>query len=138
MNGTLTSELLPACDRGLDVPRVEIHRVADAPGLLCGDHGGAAADERAVDGVTGSGVIEERGLEQRDGLLGGVTGGRVVGCTVAAHGVQIGNGPHRRLTAVAQPASPAANRVPTRLMLPVVVAAAQREVLLDPNDLAAD
>jgi hypothetical protein len=48
--------------------------------------------------------------------------------------------PQRRLLSVAGPlpGSALADRVPARLMLPVIVTAAEHEVLLGPNDLRTD
>src|SRR5688572_22161033 len=59
---------------------------------------------------------------------------------VAAKAVQIGDFPQRRLRAVAASVcrSAAANGVPARLMLPVIMPAAEREVLLGPDDLRPD
>src|SRR4029077_4537481 len=48
------------------------------------------------------------------------------------------NGPQRRLLAIAGPVALASHRVPARLMLPMVIAAADHQPLLGPDDLRPD
>jgi hypothetical protein len=49
-----------------------------------------------------------------------------------------GNAPERRLRAVAGPVGGASDRVPARLVLPVIVPAGEREAVLAPDDLGTD
>src|SRR5690242_17495508 len=103
--------------------------MATAAGHLGGDDGGAGAREGLVDGLAGRGVVLDRALHALDRLLG----------AVAALGLAVRDLPHRRLLAVARPVAPAAlpHRIPAGLMLPVIVAAADDQAGLVPDDLRA-
>ena len=84
-------------------------------------------------------MVEQRAAHQLHRLLGAVAGDDIV-ASFAAKPIQVCHLPKRRLFPVAAPSGrlPLANGVPARFMLPVIVAAAQRKVLLGPDDLAAD
>ena len=105
---------------------------ADAAGGLGGDQRGARAHERVVDRLTRARVVEDRAAHAFHRLLRAVDGGGVL--------VAAGDGPERRLLAVAVPVALAGlpDRIPARLVLPVVVAAAEHQPLLRPDDLGAD
>ena len=93
---------------------------------------GPRSGERLVDRLARGAVVQHRPAHRLDRLLGAVHRRRVL---VAAR-----DRPERRLLAVAVPVRLAlvADRVPARLVLPVVVAAAEHQPLLGPDDLAAD
>ena len=136
--GRGTGEPFPACDRGLDVARFQVQREADAPQFLSGDDRRAAAAKGVVDRLAGARVVRNRDLEETDGFLGAVPGDPVVGGARAAERIEVRDLPHRRLTAIAEPLARTAHGVPGRFVLPVIVTTTQREVLLPPDNLAAD
>src|SRR5882757_5731047 len=126
----LASKLLPALHRNIDISRRDLNRVADAAGHLSRDYRRARAAERLVDGLPGRRIILDRPAHALDRLLRAVTGFRF----------QIFvDLPQRRLRMVADPRRGAtlAHHVPARLVLAVVMAAADREVVFGPNDLRA-
>src|SRR5580704_12178235 len=126
----LASKLLPALHRDIDISRRDFNRVAHAAGYLSRDYRRARAAERLVDGLPGRRIILDRPAHALDRLLRAVAGFRF----------QIFvDLPQRRLTMVADPRRGAtlAHHVPARLVLAVVMAAADREVVFGPNDLRA-
>src|SRR3984893_9175099 len=130
-------EELPAPHDDIDITRVELETVDDAAGHLGGDQTGARAEKRVVDRLAGPAVVGDRPAHAFDRLLGAVPPALLA--LLVAKGIIVGHLPNRRLPAVALPvALPAlAHRVPAGLVLPMIIAAAQREVLLGPDDLSA-
>src|SRR4051812_26719041 len=122
-------EGLPAAHRNVDVGRAELDRVAGPAGHLGRYDRGSGAAERLVDRLPGRGVVLDRALHAGDRLL------RPVAEPLVLASVDV---PDRRLLAAALPIGGAPHRVPARLMLPMVMAAREREALLCPDDLAAD
>src|SRR5438477_3327004 len=126
----LASKLLPALHRNIDISRRDFNRVADAAGHLSRDYRRARAAERLVDGLPGRRIILDRPAHALDRLLRAVAGFRFQ---------ILVDLPQRRLRMVADPRRGAtlAHHVPARLVLAVVMAAADREVVFGPNDLRA-
>jgi hypothetical protein len=94
----------------------------------CRDYRRARAAERLIDGLPGRRIILDRPAHALDRLLRAVAGFRF----------QIFvDLPQRRPRMVADPTGGAtlAHHVPARLVLAVVMAAADREVVFGPNDL---
>src|SRR5205823_5423618 len=108
---------------------------ADPAGHLGGDHAGARAEKRVIDRLAGPAVVDDRAAHAFDRLLGAVPPARLP--QPAAERVVVGDLPNRGLRAVALPMAglALAHRVPAGLMLPMIIAAAQGEVLLGPDDL---
>ena len=104
--------------------------MANPAGHLGRDDRGAGAAERLVDRLAGRRVVLDRPLHALDRLLGAVAG----------LGFGVRDLPDRRLLAVAGPMAglALADRVPGRLMLPVIIAAADHQPGLVPDDLRAD
>ena len=102
------------------------------PQRLGGDDRGPRSGERLVDRLAGRAVVQHRPAHALDRLLRAVDRRGVL---VAAR-----DRPERGLLAVAVPVALAllAHRVPAGLVLPVVVAAAEHQPLLGPDDLRAD
>src|SRR3954466_9826103 len=126
----LAGKLLPALHRNIDISRRDLNRVAHAAGHLSRDDRRARAAERLVDGLPGRRIILDRPAHALDRLLRAVAGFRF----------QIFvDLPQRRLRMVADPrrGAPLAHHVPARLVLAVVMAAADREVVFGPDDLRA-
>src|ERR1035437_4601020 len=66
------AEPLPPEYRHVDIPRIEIHAVADSPGALGGDQGAATSQKRVVASLPRTRVVENRPAHDLDGLLGAV------------------------------------------------------------------
>src|SRR5438270_417519 len=126
----LAGKVLPALHRNIDISRRDLNRAADAAGHLSRDYGCAAATERLIDRLPRRRIILDRPAHALDRLLRAVTGFRF----------QIFvDLPQRRLRMVTDPRRGAtlAHHVPARLVLAVVMAAADREIVFRPNDLRA-
>src|SRR6516225_7363344 len=100
-------EVLPATHDHIDISGAELETAADAAGHFGRDHTRAGAEKWVIDRLAGPAVIGDR----------------------ADRGLRAVTAP---MTALAL-----AHRVPAGFMLPVIIAAAQGEVLLDPDDLGA-
>src|ERR1700758_4348394 len=126
----LASKLLPTLHRNIDISRRDFNRVAHAAGHLSRDYRRAPAAERLVDGLPGRRIVLDRPAHALDRVLR----------AVAVFRFQIFvDLPQRRLRMVADPRRGAtlAHHAPARLVLAVVMAAADREVVFGPNDLRA-
>src|SRR4029077_19347723 len=90
------------------------------------------------DGIAMPGVIQDWAAHQLHGFLSSMTGCGLK--PIAPKGVQVSHLPHRRLRAIALPMgfTTFPNAQPARFMLPVIMAAAEREVLLNQNNRRAD
>ena len=130
-------EDLPTSHDDIDIRGVELETVADAASHFGRDQTRARAEKWVVDRLAGPAVIVDWAAHALDRLLRAVPPGLLV--LLVAKGVVVGKFPDRRLLAVAAPMAGFAlpHRVPTGLMLPVVIAAAQREMLFGPDDLSA-
>jgi len=130
-------EALPTLHDDIDIGRVELETAADAAGHLGRDQAGAGAQKRVIDWLAGPTVIGDRAAHALDRLLGAVSP-TVLALWVAKR-VVVGDLPDRRLGAVTLPVADLAlaHGVPAGFVLPVVIAAAQGEVLLGPDDLSA-
>src|SRR3984893_16104313 len=137
MHRVAPGEDLPASHDDIDISGVELKTVADAAGHLGRDQARARAEKRVVDRLAGPAVIDDRAAHALDRLLSAVPPALLA--LRVAERVVVGDLPDRRLGAVALPvAGPAlAHGVPTGFVFPVGIAAAQREVLLGPDDLSA-
>jgi hypothetical protein len=81
-------------------------------------------------------VIQDRASHQLHGFLSSMTGSGLE--PIAPKGVQVGHLPHRGLRALPVGFTPVPNTDPAGFVLPMIMAAAEREMLLDPNNLGAD
>jgi hypothetical protein len=137
MSGGTTGEELPAAHDNIDISGVELEPAADPTGHLGGDQVRAGAEKRVIDYLAGPAVVGDRAAHALDRLLGPVP--PTLFTLSVAKRVIVGDLPDRRLRAVAAPVAgfALAHRVPAGLMLPVVIATAQRKVLFDPDDLSA-
>src|SRR5438132_11383621 len=137
MCGAAPGEELPAAHDDVDISRVEFETVADPASHLGGDQARARAEKRIIDRLAGPAVVGDRAAHAFDGLLGAMPPALLALPVVER--VVVGDLPDRGLGAVALPMAglARAHRVPAGLVLPVIVAAAQRKVLLGPDDLSA-
>ena len=126
----LAGEVLPAGDGDIDIGRIELDGMAAAAGHLGGNDRGAGSAERLIDGLAGRGVVLDRPPHAFDRLLGAVAGRRL----------PVRDGPDGGLLAIARPVARLAlpDGIPGRLVLPVIVAAADDQPGLVPDDLRAD
>src|SRR3984893_10367321 len=130
-------EDLPASHDHIDISRVELETVADAAGHFGRHQTCAGPQKRVVDRLAGTAVVVDWAAHALDRFLGAVPPGLFA--LLVAEGVVVGDLPDRRLRAVALPVAGVAlaHGVPAGFVLPVIIAAAQCEVLLGPDDLSA-
>src|SRR5215469_4099168 len=134
--GASGEELPPAHDH-IDIGGVELETVAAALAHLGGDQTGSRTEKRVVDQLAGPAVVGDRPAHAFDRLLGAVPPAlRVV---LVAKRIVVGDLPECRLRAVALPVGrlAIAHGIPAAFVLPMIMAAAQREGLPRPHDLGA-
>src|SRR5215472_9239384 len=128
---------LPASHDDIDISGAELETVAEAAGHFGGNHARARAEKRVIDQLAGPAVVDDRAAHRFDRLL------RAMPPTLlaprAAERIVVGELPDRCLRAVAGPVAglALAHGVPAAFVLPVIIAAAHREMLLRPDDLRA-
>jgi len=130
-------EELPTLHDDIGIKGVKLETIANAAGHFGRYQSRARAEKRVVDHLAGPAVVDDRAPHAFDRLLRAVAPGVLV--LRVTKRVVTGNLPDRRLPAVARPvaAFASAHRVPAGLVLPVVIAAAQYEMLFKPTDLRA-
>src|SRR6266446_8313635 len=130
-------EELPSSHDDIDVMGTELDAEAHPAGHLGGDHARPRAEKRVIDRLAWSAVVGDRTAHALYGFLCPVPPALLV--LRVAKRVVVGDFPHRRLLAIALPVAGLAltHRVPADFVLPMVIAAAQGEVLLGPDDLSA-
>src|ERR1700730_8774464 len=130
-------EELPASHDDIEISGADLQTVADAAGHFGRDQTRAGAEKRVIDCLAGAAVVGDRAAHAFDRLLGAVPPALLA--LPVAERVVVWEFPGRRLGAVALPMAglALAHGVPTGLVLPVVITAAQGEVLLDLDDLSA-
>src|SRR6185369_11233312 len=135
MRSAAPGEKLPPPHDDVDIGGVELQTVAGAAGHLGRDQGCARAKKRVVDRLAGPTVVFDRAAHTLDRLLGAMPPALLA--LPVAERVVVGDLPERGLGTIALPLAglALAHGIPAGLVLPVVVAAAQREVLLGPYDL---
>src|SRR4051812_24494148 len=132
-----SSEDLPAPHDHIDISRVELDTAADATGHFSCDQARPRAEKRVIDRLTGPAVVEDRTTHAFDRLLGAMPPALLA--PPVAERIVVGNLPDCRLRAVTLPVArlTLAHSVPAGFVLPMIITAAQRKVLLDPDDLSA-
>src|ERR1700722_18319521 len=128
--GLFASEILPALDDHVNIPRIELQTTTDAFGEFGGSKCGPRAEKRIVYKFAVLCVIQDRAPHALYGFLSAVDGCRVL--------VAILDLPKRTLFAIAVPMPRRADRIPTRLVLPVIMAPTDHERWLCPDDLGSD
>src|ERR1700756_5048286 len=129
-------EGLPPFHDDVDIGRADLETDADAARHFGRDHACAGAEKRVIDQLAGAAVVDDRTAHALDRLLRAVPPALLA--VSIAEWVIVGDLPDRRLRAVALPVAglALAHGVPAGFVLPVKIAAAQGEVLLDPDDLS--
>src|SRR5215471_7600509 len=128
---------LPTSHDDIHISGAELETAAEAAGHFGRNQARARAEKRVIDQLAGPAVVDDRAAHRFDRLL------RAMPPTLlaprAAKRIVVGEFPDRCLRAVAGPVAglALAHGVPARLMLPMIIAAAQREMLLRPDDLRA-
>src|SRR6516225_7361209 len=130
-------EGLPASQNDIDISRADLETATDATGHFGRDQARARPEKRIIDPLARPAVVDDRTAHALDRLLRGVSptlfplsiGERIV----------IGDLPHGGLLAATLPVArlALAHRVPAGFMAPMVVAPAQDEMRLGPDDLSA-
>src|SRR5215472_11499412 len=128
---------LPASHDDIDISGAELETVAEAAGHFGGNHARARAEKRVIDQFAGPAVVDDRAAHRFDRLLRAMPPALLA--PRAAERIVVGKLPDRCLGAVAGPVAglALAHGVPAAYVLPVIIAAAQREMLLRPDDLSA-
>src|SRR6202047_2124824 len=108
---------------------------AGAPGHFGRDQARARTEKRVIDQLAGPTVVEDRTAHALDRLLRAVSPA-LLALSITER-IVVGDLPHGGLLAVTLPLASLAlaHRVPAIFMTPMVVAAAQYKMLLDPDDL---
>src|SRR3984893_17973910 len=130
-------EELPAAHHDIDVMGTELDAEAHTAGHLGGDHARSRTEKWVIDRLARPAVVDDRTAHALHGFLCPVPPARLA--LRVAKRVVVGDRPDRGLGAITLPMAglARARRVPAGCVLPVVVAATQGEVLLDPDDLSA-
>src|SRR6202022_4467235 len=130
-------EELPSSHHDIDIMGTELDAEAHTAGHLGGDDARPRAEKRVVDRLARPAVVGDRTAHALHGFLWPVPPA-LLALRVAKR-VVVGDRPDRGLGAITLPMAglARAHRVPAGFVLPVVVAATQGEVLLDPDDLRA-
>src|SRR5438874_4982569 len=130
-------EMLPSLRHDIDVMGTELDAEAHPAGHLGGDQARPRAEKRVIDRLARPAVVGDWTAHALHGFLGAVPPA-LLALRVAKR-IVVRYLPDRGLPAAALPVAGLAltHRVATGFMLPMVVAAAQGEVLLAPDDLRA-
>src|SRR5215467_78641 len=128
---------LPASHDDIDISRAEFETAAAAASRFGRDQARARSEKRVIDQLAGAAVVDDRAAHRLDRLLRAMP--PTLPAPRAAKRIVVGELPDRCLRAVAGPVAglALAHGVPAAFMLPVIIAAAQREMLLRPDDLSA-
>src|SRR6516164_7067996 len=130
-------EGLPASHDNVDVSRADLETTADAAGHFGRDQARARTKKRVIDQLAGTAVVDDWSAHALDRLLRGVPPARLA--LAIAERIVVGDLPHGGLLAATLPVANLAlsHRVPAGFMAPMVVAPAQGEMRLGPDDLSA-
>src|SRR6516225_8804521 len=137
MDRVPSGEGLPASHDNIDISRANLETAADATGHFGRDQARARTEKRVIDQLAGPAVVDDRTAHALDRLL------RSVSPTLLAlpitERIVVGDLPHGGLLAATLPVACLAfsHRVPAGFMAPMVVAPAQDEMRLGPDDLSA-
>src|SRR5215472_4010850 len=137
MDRASPSEGLPASQDDIDISRADLEATADATGHFGRDQARARTEKRIIDQLARPAVVNDRTAHALDRLLRGVSPSLLA--LPIAKRIVIGDLPYGGLLAVPLPVAclALAHRVPAGLMAPMVVAPAQGEMRLGPDDLSA-
>src|SRR5215472_8735334 len=128
---------LPASHDDIDISGAELETVAAAAGHFGRNQACARSEKRVIDQLAGPAVVDDRAAHRFDRLLRAVPPALLA--LRAAKRIVVRKLPDCCLRAVAGPVAGLAfaHGVPAAFVLPVIIVAAQREMLLRPNDLSA-
>src|SRR3984893_7514025 len=125
----------PASRDHIDIGAPDFETAAEAAGQFGCDQRRARAEKRVIDQLARPAVVDDRTTHALDRLLRAVPPALLA--VSIAEWVIVGDLPHCGLRAVALPVAlfTPPHGVRAAFVLPVVIATAQGEVLLDPDDL---
>src|SRR5205814_8978646 len=128
-------EVLPACQDDIHIGRADLDADAGAAGHLGCDQARARTEKRVIDQLAGPAVVDDRTAHALDRLLRAVSPA-LLSLSITER-IVVGDLPHGGLLAVTLPLASLshAHRVAAIFMTPMIVAAAQCKMLLDPDDL---
>src|SRR6516165_3156207 len=127
----------PAPQNDIDIAGADLEAAANPAGHFGRDQARARPKKRVIDQLARAAVVDDRTAHALDRLLGAVSPALLA--LWIAERIVVGDLPHRGLPAVALPVARLAfaYRIPAVFMAPMIVAAAQREMLLNPDNLRA-
>ena len=129
-NCIFAGERFPSADCYVDDAGFQFHCQREPADRLGCNKRGSAAQEWIVDRLTGVAVVLHWSSHALDWLLRRMRGFGIL--------VTAGNAPQSRLLPITGPMPLGSDRVPTGLMLPMIIAASDDETFLGPDDLGAD
>src|SRR5437762_3270808 len=135
MDRGAAGEVLPASQDDIDIGRAELDTDAGAAGHFGRDQARARTEKRVIDQLAGPAVVDDRTPHAFDRLLRAVP--PALFALSITKRIVVDDLPHGGLLAVTLPLAglALAHRVPAIFVTPMVVAAAQGKMLLDPDDL---
>src|SRR5258706_6291892 len=133
MDRGATGEVWPASQNDIDIGRADLDTDAGAAGHFGRDQARARTEKRVIDQLAGSAVVDDRTAHALDRLLRAVPPALLA--VSIAEWVIVGDLPHCGLRAVALPVAlfTPPHGVKAAFVLPVVIATAPGERLLDPD-----
>src|ERR1700745_586473 len=132
MDRGAAGEVFTAAQHDIDIGRAELDTNAGAAGHFGRDQARARTEKRVIDQLAGPAVVDDRTAHALNRLLRAVSPA-LLALSIAER-IVVGDLPHGGLLPVPLPLArlALAHRVPAIFMTPMVVAAAQCKMLLDP------
>src|ERR1700720_4964969 len=133
MDRGATGEVFPASQDDIDIRRADSNPDAGGAGHFGRDQARARTEKRVIDQLAGPAVVDDRTAHALDRFLCAVSPA-LLALSITER-IVVGDLPHGGLLAVTLPLASLAlaHRVPAVFMTPMVVAAAQCKMLLDPD-----
>src|SRR6516162_6000119 len=130
-------EGLPTAHDDIDISRADLETATDAAGHFGRDQARTRTEKRIIDQLARPAIVDNRAAHALDRLLRGVPPA-LLALSIAKR-IVVGYLPHGGLLAATLPVArlTLTHRIPAGFMAPMVVAPAQGEMRLGPDDLSA-